>query len=69
MSRADTIAQDRWRVQVVRPDGTVSHEGTFQTEQTALNYYTVLHIEGSRVRLQVRLAGESRFTTLKSEGM
>jgi hypothetical protein len=69
MSRADTIAQARWRVQVLSPEGTITHESSFKVWDPAQDYYNTLHIVGSLKRLQVREEGETRFKPLQAEVM
>ncbi len=71
MSRADTIQEDRWRVQVRGGAHglVVSHESPFTTLVSAENYYDTLHVPGSSKRLQLREAGAERFETLKEENM
>jgi len=66
MSRSDTIQQSKWRVSVVKTDGTVSHESLFADLTSADAYYQSIEIEGSTKKLAVREAGKHRFEVLKS---
>jgi hypothetical protein len=69
-TRADTIREPRWRVQVYRsPLGEITHESTFKSSETAEAYYQTVCIPRSVKRLEVREPGANRFTTLRCDMM
>lgn len=69
MSRRDTIAEESYRVQVIRPDGIHTHGSQFSSIESSRAYYDALDIPGSRKELQRRSAGKSRYETLELSNM
>jgi len=69
MTRAHSIAQPRWRVQVFSPLGEVTHGAQFKSLALAEDYYTAIYIDKSVKRLEVRAAGASRFEVIRREVM
>jgi len=53
MARSDTILEPRWRVQVLSPNGAVTHESTFKSLELAEDYYATVEISKSVKRLEV----------------
>jgi hypothetical protein len=72
MPRADTIAKEKWRVQVKARKGmavVVTHEGIFGDEKLARDYFDALDEAAlGLVELQVRYAGKSRYKVEDKKG-
>lgn len=67
INRAITMTEARWRLQILRVDGSVEREQTFANEDTAFRAFDALAPSLPK-RLQVRSPGRSRYVTLESEG-
>jgi len=70
MSRRETMAGERWRVQLLRADGTVQSEAMFRSEEAARKWHRgFMAAIAERTapngvassRIQVRWPGESRY--------
>lgn len=68
INRQNTMAESRWRLQLLRVDGTVEREQVFSHEGTAFQAFDAL-APSSPKRLQLRAAGKSRFVTIEGESL
>jgi hypothetical protein len=63
--RRETVAQPRWRIQSLRPDGSVWKEALYGDEASARGaYWALVNLSIEAVTLQHRPAGSSRYTEL-----
>ena len=67
--RRDTVAQPRWRIQLIRPDGSVWKEAIYDSSRSAWDAFrTLADLSTEHVVLQYRAAGSNRYVDLDRRG-
>ena len=60
----DSQSESSWRVRVLAPDGTTTHESSFDSLEMAQGYFEPLHVTGSQKIIEHRPAGKNRYVRI-----